>query len=126
MLRSAFAFSILVACLAACSEPSPILGVWSVDRDASSSGAEAAAALAGLQEIEFRPDKLVIGNESVDVSYESDGERVIVTRAVEGRGDVYTLTAEGLLEMELPMGITVVYRRVSDTPPVAAEPDATP
>lgn len=126
MLRYAFASAILAAVLAACSDPNPILGVWVVDTDESSTGAEAAAGLSGLRELEFRDDKLVIEEESVDVGYEVDGQRVIVTRTADGRGDVYTITGDDRMEMKLPMGITVVYRRLPDTPPVAAEPQATP
>jgi hypothetical protein len=123
MLRSVLALSILLAFLAGCSERNPIHGTWVVDSDASSTGAQAAAAVAGLTRLEFRESQLVIGSESTDVSYETDGERVIVTRTTEGSGDVYTITEEGLMEMGLPMGITVVYRRLSDTPPVAAAPE---
>lgn len=128
MLRSTFAFAIaiLMMNLTACSDPNPILGVWVVDTDASSTGAQAAAGVAGMRRLEFRENKLVIDNESVDVGYEIDGERVIVTRSAEGRGEVYTFPAEGRMEMALPMGITVVYRRDTGTPPVAAEPEATP
>jgi len=126
MLRKVFAASLLATALAACSEPNPILGVWVVDPDASSTGAEAAAGVAGLRQLEFREDKLVIGAEAIDVRYEIDGQRVIVTRTPEGRGDVYTFTDDGRMEMELPMGITVVYRQQADTPAVAAEPEATP
>ena len=126
MLRYAFAIAILVASFTACSDPNPILGVWVVDTDASSTGAQAAAGMAGLRRLEFRKDKLVIDNESVDVRYESDGTRVIVTRTAEGKGEVYSFPSEGRMEMALPMGITVVYRRDTGTPPVAAEPEATP
>ncbi|MGI9590809.1 MAG: hypothetical protein ACR2P8_05535 [Myxococcota bacterium] len=124
MLRTAFALTILAVGLAACTDPNPIIGAWVIDSDASSTGAEAAAALAGLRELEFREDKLVMKDESVDVAYEVDGQRVIVTRTAEGRGDIYTLTGEDRLQTELPMGIKVVYRRVTDTPPVAAEGQA--
>lgn len=126
MLRTAFALTILAVGLTACTDPNPILGTWVVDTEASSTGAEAAAGLAGIRELEFREDKLVIDDESVDVTYEIDGQRVIVTRTVEGRGDVFQLTDENRLEAELPMGIKVVYRRVTDSPPVAAPPASEP
>ena len=120
MLRITFALAVLAFGLAACTDPNPILGTWVLDDEASSTGAEAAAALAGVRELEFREDKLVMKDESVDVAYEVDGQRVIVTRTAEGRGDIYTLTGEDRLQTELPMGIKVVYRRATATPPVAA------
>jgi hypothetical protein len=113
--------ALLVGGLAACAEPNPIEGVWVVDEEASSGGAQAAASVAGLKQLEFREDKLVIGTESVDVSYETDGQRVIVTRTAEGKGEVYTMTDDGKMKHEMPMGITVVYKRAEATPPVAAE-----
>jgi hypothetical protein len=126
MLRTAFALAFLLATLSACSDPNPLIGSWIVDAEESSTGAQAAAGLAGLGQLEFRDDKLVIDEESVDVAYEIDGQRVIVTRTADGRGDVYTLTGEDRMEMKLPMGIAVVYRRAPDTPPVAAGPETTP
>ena len=90
-----------------------------VDPEASSSGAQAAAALAGVEKIEFREDKQVVGNESVSVSYEVADERVIVTRTGEGKGEVYTILEGDRVQRQLPMGITVVYQREGSTPPVA-------
>jgi hypothetical protein len=126
MLRKMIAISLMAGGLTACGEPNPIVGVWVVDSEASSAGAGAAAGVTGVQRIEFREDKLVVGSRSVEVTYEVDGDRVIVTETVDGTGEVYTLLEQDRLQKELPLGITVVYRREGATPPVAAEGAAAP
>ena len=127
MLRRALLIALLLAGLAACGNPNPILDVWVIDTEETSAGAQAAAGLQGIERIEFREDKLVVGSKSVTVAYEIDGERVIVTEAEAGEGEVYTLVGEDRLQKQMPMGLVVVYRREgAATPPVAAGAEAQP
>ena len=107
--------------LTSCGQSNPIVGVWVIDEEASSTSAQAAAGLSGIERIEFREDKLVIGNKSVTVSYEVDGDRVIVTEDAAGSGEVYTIVDEGRVEKQLPMGIVLVYTREVSSPLIAED-----
>lgn len=125
-IQRATAAALLLGLFLACGESNPIIGVWVVDTQATSGGAAAAASLAGIEKVEFRGDKRIVGTKSVDVTYEVDTERVIVTQTNEGEGEVYTILPDDRIRTALPLGIVVVYRREGSEPPVAPEAEAQP
>ena len=114
---------LLPIAVTACGETNPLLGRWVFDADASEGLAAAGAAIsmgfAGVEEIEFREDKMVLGGKSQSVSYEVADGRVIVTGA-DGEGLVYTIVDANHVVLDRPSG-RVAYSRVQ--PPVA-EPGA--
>jgi hypothetical protein len=114
---------LLPIAVTACGEANPLLGRWVFDADASEGLAAAGAAIsmgfAGVEEIEFREDKMVLGGKSQSVSYEVADGRVIVTGA-DGEGLVYTIVDANHVVLDRPSG-RVAYKRAQ--PPVA-EPGA--
>jgi hypothetical protein len=84
------------------------------------------AGLAGIEKVEFREAKRVIGSKSVDVTYDIAGERVIVTQSDEGEGEVYTILEDDRIRTEMPLGIVVVYRREGSEPTVDPGVEARP
>ncbi len=105
----------------ACGETNPLLGRWVFDADASEGLAAAGAVISmgfsGVEEIEFREDKMVMSGKSQSVGYEIADGRVIVTRP-DGEGLVYTIVDENRVVLDRPSG-RVAYKRVQ---PPEAEP----
>jgi hypothetical protein len=114
---------LLPIALTACGETNPLLGRWVFDADASEGLAAAGAVIArgfsGVEEIEFREDKMVLGGKSQSVSYEVADDRVIVTGA-DGEGLVYTIVDANRVVLDSAGG-RLAYKRVQ---PPEAEVDA--
>ena len=111
---------LLLLLLAGCSEPNPLLGRWEYDKEESkglaAAGAEISAGLSGVDQIEFREDKMVSGGKSESVTYEVTEDRVIVTRS-DGKGEVYTIVDENRVILDKSTG-RIAFKRV--LPSVAA------
>ena len=105
----------------ACGESNPLLGRWVFDAEASKGLAAAGAVISmgfsGVEEIEFREDKMVMAGKSRSVSYEIADGRVIVT-GPDGEGLVYTIVDEDRVLLDGPTG-RVAYKRAQ---PPEAEP----
>ncbi|MDJ0848867.1 MAG: hypothetical protein QNK04_10855 [Myxococcota bacterium] len=100
--------------LASCSDPNPLLGSWEYDKEQSqglaAAGAELSMGISGVDQIEFREDKMVSGSKSETVTYEVAEDRVIVTGA-DGEGVVYTIVDENTVILDSATG-RIAYRRV--------------
>ena len=107
----------LLLLLVGCGEPNPLLGRWEYDKEESrglaAAGAEISAGLSGVDQIEFREDKMVSGGKSESVTYEVTEDRVIVT-GPDGKGEVYTIVDENRVILDKPTG-RIALRRVLPT-----------
>ena len=102
---------VVLSLAVACSTGNPIIGRWKVDDKESLSGVGAGLGLVGMDEIEFRADKMIMGSVVLEVSYEVDEDRVIVTNKKAGHGQVFRILDEDRIKFEVPMGLAIVYRR---------------
>jgi hypothetical protein len=99
-----------LALLAACGR-NPVLGDWELDREVSSRGAVLAAEATDLGTLSLRSDAIVAKDTEIPVTWTVEGQ---VARAVrgDGRGEHrMELLPDGRLRVELPIGVTAVYRR---------------
>ena len=100
----------LALLLAACSR-NPVLGDWEIDRGENASGVLLAADATELATLRFESDSVVAPGVEIPVSYAQEGEIVRVIRG-DGRGEHRVeLLADGRIRVELPIGVTAVYRR---------------
>jgi hypothetical protein len=96
--------------LAACGR-NPVLGDWEIDRDDNTRGALLAVEAAEMETLHFERSAVASPGSEIPVSYVVEGDVVRVVRA-DGRGEhrVERL-ADGRIRVELPIGVTAVYRR---------------
>jgi hypothetical protein len=99
--------------LAAACGRNPVLGDWEIDREASSRGAVLAAEATDLATLSLRGDAIVAKDTSIPVTWQVEGDVARAVRA-DGRGEhrVEALP-DGKIRVELPIGVTAVYRRAS-------------
>jgi hypothetical protein len=102
---------LLVAALAAACGRNPILGDWELDRGETSPGAVLAVDATALATLRFEGDALVSPGTHIPVAYVVEGDVVRVVRG-DGRGEHRAeVLPDGRLRVELPIGVTAVYRR---------------
>jgi hypothetical protein len=109
--RAAAALGLAIALLALACSRNPVLGEWDLDRGASSRGAVLAAEATDLAALSLRGDAIVAKGTEIPVTWAVEGQ---VARAVrgDGRGEHRVeLLPDGRLQVELPIGVTAVYRR---------------
>jgi hypothetical protein len=89
----------------------PVLGDWEIDRDDNRQGVLLAADAAELATLRFEGDSIEVPGSVITVSYVVEKELVRVVRA-DGRGEHRVeLLPDGRIRVELPIGVTAVYRR---------------
>jgi hypothetical protein len=96
--------------LVACSR-NPVLGDWELDRGLTSRGGVLAAEAAGLAALSLHGDAIVMKDLEIPVTWTVERQ---VARAVrgDGRGEHRVeLLPDGRLQVELPIGVTAVYKR---------------
>jgi len=99
-----------VLAAAACGR-NPVLGDWELDRGETSQGAVLAVEATDLATLRFEGDALVAPGTKIPVSYAIEGEVVRVVCG-DGRGEHRVeVLPDGRLRVELPIGVTAVYRR---------------
>jgi hypothetical protein len=96
--------------LAACSR-NPVLGDWEIDRDDNTRGALLAVEVAEMETLRFEADAVASPGTEIPVRYVVEDDVVRVVRG-DGRGEhrVERLP-DGRIRVELPIGVTAVYRR---------------
>jgi hypothetical protein len=107
-MRRARTAAVLAA--AACGR-NPVLGDWELDRGETPRGAVLAVEATDLATLSLRGDAIVAKGTEIPVTWTLEGQ---VARAVrgDGRGEHHVeLLADGRLRVELPIGVTAVYRR---------------
>lgn len=104
------------ACLAllgvavACSR-NPVLGDWEIDRDDNASSVLLAVDTTELQTLSFENDSIASPGTQIPVSYVMEEGVVRVVRG-DGRGEHRVeVLPDGRIRVELPIGVTAVYRR---------------
>jgi hypothetical protein len=96
--------------LAACGR-NPVLGDWEIDRDDNGRGVLLAVGAAEMETLSFQGDAVAAPGVEIPVSYVREGEVVRVVRG-DGRGEHRVeLLPDGRIRVELPIGVTAVYRR---------------
>lgn len=99
-----------LALLVACSR-NPVLGDWEIDPTQSSRGAVLAAKAADLAALSLRSDAIVAKDLEIPVTWTVEGQVARAARG-DGRGEHRAeLLPDGRLQVELPIGVTAVYRR---------------
>ena len=106
------ALLVLAAALAAAAcGRNPILGAWELDRDETPLGTVLAVDATDLATLRFESDALVVPGVEIPVTYVLEDDVVRVVRG-DGRGDHRVdVLPDGRLRVELPIGVTAVYRR---------------
>jgi hypothetical protein len=106
-LAACAAFALL---LAACGR-NPVLGDWEVDRDANTRGVLLAVDAAEIATLRFEADAVAAPGAEIPASYVEEEGVVRVVRG-DGRGEHRVeLLPDGRIRVELPIGVTAVYRR---------------
>jgi hypothetical protein len=104
------AWAAVVLAAAACGR-NPILGDWEIDRAESSRGAVVAAEAADLTTLSFEGGAIVATGTEIPVRYEAEGDVVRAVRG-DGRGEHrIEVLPDGRIRVELPIGVTAVYKR---------------
>lgn len=89
----------------------PVLGDWVIDRDQTRDGAVIAAEVTDLAEISLRRESIAAKDTEIPVSWIVEDGRVRAVRG-DGRGEhAIEVLPEGRIRVELPIGVTAVYRR---------------
>jgi hypothetical protein len=96
--------------VAACGR-NPVLGDWELDRGETSPGAVLAVDATQLAALRLERDAIAAGDTTIPVAYVVEGDVVRAVRG-DGRGEHrLELLPDGRLRVELPVGVTAVYRR---------------
>jgi hypothetical protein len=89
----------------------PVLGDWDIDRQETGSSALAAAEATDLLTLTLRSDAIVAEDTEIPVSYVVEEDRVRLIRD-DGRGEhLIELLPDDRIRVELPIGVSAVYRR---------------
>jgi len=108
----AFIAFISAALLLACSD-NPVLGSWEIDPAENRRGVLYAAEATDLSQITLAPAGIEAQDLTIPAEYVVEGERVRIVRA-DGRGEhLVDLLPDDKIRVELPIGVTAVYRRAS-------------
>jgi hypothetical protein len=98
--------------VAACGR-NPVLGDWEIDRDDNGRGVLLAVEAAELTTLRFESASIASPGTEIPVSYVVEGDVVRVVRG-DGRGEHRVeVMADGRIRVELPIGVTAVYRRAA-------------
>ena len=104
---------LVVALLATACGRNPVLGDWEIDRDENGRGVLLAAEAAELRTLRFESASIASPGTEIPVSYVVEGDVVRVVRG-DGRGEHRVeVMPDGRIRVELPIGVTAVYRRAA-------------
>jgi hypothetical protein len=108
--RAALAAAAL--CLAlACGPSNPVQGDWELDRSETSAGAAAAVDATDLAKLRFDSSGAAAGDTTIPGTWQVE-EGVVRLVRTDGRGEHrIVVRADDRIEVELPIGVTAVYRR---------------
>lgn len=111
MARGLAVLLVAVAFAAAACGRNPVLGQWEIDPAENPRSAVLAADAAEMAELTFRRDVIASGGTEIGVSWVVEEGRVRAVRK-DGRGEHRVeLLPDGRIRVELPIGVTAVYRR---------------
>ena len=82
-----------------------------MDSSQTSLGAATFARQTGFDHLTFEPERVVTGDVELRVRYVIEEDRVRVVRRDRDHEDIVELLADELINVEIPPGISVVYRR---------------
>jgi hypothetical protein len=95
----------------ACGPRNPVLGAWEIDADDNSRGTLLAVEAAEMTTLRFESASIAAPGAEIAVSYVTEGDVVRVVRG-DGRGEHRVeVLPDGRIRVELPIGVTAVYRR---------------
>ncbi len=102
-----------IALLAAACQRNPVLGDWEIDPDDNARGVLLAVEATELETLAFESEAIASPGTAIAVSYVVEGDVVRVVRG-DGRGEHRVeLLDDGRIRVELPIGVTAVYRRAA-------------
>lgn len=110
-MKAAAALALLLLSLAGCGRSNPVLGDWEIDRGDNERGAVLAVEAAGLEALSFDDEGVRSGDTRIPGEWIVEEGRVRLVRE-DGRGEhAIDVLADDRIRVELPIGVTVVYRR---------------
>jgi hypothetical protein len=90
----------------------PLLGDWELDRGETSRGAVLAVDATELATLRFESDAIVAPGTKIPVTFVVERDDVVRVVRGDGRGEHRVeVLPDGRLRVELPIGVTAVYRR---------------
>jgi len=102
-----------LSALAGCGRSNPVLGDWELDRSATEAGAVLAVQATQMEHLTFTRNGVSDGATEIEGSYVVEEGRVRFVRA-DGRGEhVITTLPEERIQIELPIGVTAVYKKAA-------------
>ncbi len=112
-LRAAAVLALGLAAIAACGASNPVLGDWELDREETARGAVFAVEATELERLSFTREGTLAGNTEIPGSYLVEEASVRFVRD-DGRGEhAIELLPDGRIRVELPIGVSAVYRRAA-------------
>ena len=107
-----FALATATLLLAACSDPNPLLGKWTLQK---TSGIKAydfkMAQVTGNGQITFKEDRVISGTKALKVTYSVSGEEVTVKYAHNGNANTYAIIDDSYFMFDIPEVGTFKYVR---------------
>jgi len=99
---------------AACGPSNPVLGDWEIDRDDNRRGVLLTVESTQLETLSFGREAIASPGTEIPVGYVVEEDVVRVMRG-DGRGEHrIELLQDGRIRVELPIGVTAVYRRAGE------------
>lgn len=93
----------------------PLIGSWRMVPEKGNPLSEGIGFLMQGQSLVFTEDSMISGGEATKVTYEVEGNRVIVfPQGDKSRGTAYLVLDDDRIANELPMGQRIVFERVEE------------
>jgi hypothetical protein len=109
--RLPFAVALTLFALAGCGRSNPVLGEWEIDRPENDRGVVLAVQAAELEQLSFDRGGVRSGETRIAGEWIVEEARVRLVRE-DGRGEhAIEVLSDDQIRVELPIGVTAVYRR---------------
>lgn len=93
----------------------PLVGTWKMVPEKGNAISEGIGFLMRNQTLVFTEDSMITAGEATKVTYETEGERIVVyPEGNPNRGTVYLVLDGNRIANELPMGQRIIFQRVEE------------
>jgi hypothetical protein len=111
-LTSAVALAVGLLALAGCGRSNPVLGDWEIDRQENDRGVLLAVQAAELEKLSLDRGGATSGETRIPGEWVVEEGRVRLVREDERGEHLIEVLPDDRIRVELPIGVTAVYRRV--------------